>query len=146
MPPANAGEAAGAAASGACQDAPTVELPSLFASPADAASRPEAGAVVAMEGTPLAGLVCTLMACDAKCCNNACGSTEGCPFTLATEQGNLCLSHQDFACGGTDCSPWCRPFNLSEKRRYRFVGTLSYQAGQEPPGATLHVQKFCPID
>ncbi|MDC0710213.1 hypothetical protein POL68_17180 [Stigmatella sp. ncwal1] len=148
VPPANAGaEGAGASASGDCQGVPTVELASLFTSPeASTSARPEAGAVVAVEGMPLGGLACTLMGCDAKCCNNTCGSVEGCAYTLASEQGNLCLNHKDFACGGTDCSPWCRPFSLSAERRYRFVGTLSFPAGQEAPGATLHVQKFCPLN
>ncbi|WP_225408833.1 hypothetical protein [Stigmatella hybrida] len=151
QPPANAAEAvAPPLASKECEGVAVVEAASVFASPEGAGGmRPAAGQVVAIDGTPLAGLVCTQMGCDAKCCNNTCGSVEGCPFTLATEQGNLCLSHKDFACGGTDCSPWCRPFSLTEQGRYRFVGTLAYPApGQEASGngATLQVQKVCQLN
>jgi hypothetical protein len=146
QPPANASEAAPPLASGECEGVPVVETDAVFASPE---SRRGAGQVVALDGTPLAGLVCTQMGCAEKCCNNACGSPEGCAFTLATEQGNLCLSHKDFACGGTDCSPWCRPFSLTEQGRYRFVGTVVYPAaGQEASGngATLQVQKVCRLN
>jgi hypothetical protein len=145
QPPANAaGPVAPPAASRECEGVAVVEAASLF----EASARPEAGRVVAIDGTPLAGLVCTQRGCDAKCCNNTCGSVEGCAFTLATEQGNVCLSHKDFACGGTDCSPWCRPFRLNEEGRYRFVGSVVYPAaGQESSGAgaTLQVQKFCQV-
>lgn len=128
-----------AAASGECDGAPVFEVASLVPSEAQpASSRPEEGSVVAVEGVPQPQMVCTMLACDAACCNNSCGYARECPYSLRVDDKEICLLREDFQCGGTDCSGWCSPFSTQPKHRYRFVGKLE--------GAKLHVQKFCRLD
>jgi hypothetical protein len=104
---------------------------------------PRAGTIVALDGVPRARIVCTLKACDTECCNE-CGSPVGCPYALPSDEGDVCLSHPDFQCGGMDCALECNPFSSAPQHRYRFVGKVVYEPAYGEP--TLEVQKFCRID
>lgn len=55
----------------------------------------------------------------------------------------ICLEHSSFACGGTDCSPFCEPFSHAPKERYRFVGRVEYDELSLGKRPFLHVEKFC---
>lgn len=134
---------------GACEgdDAPTLAPSAFFAGPYEPSSaRPEAGAIVAFEGVPQAQLVCTQLGCQFECCENSCGALDDCAYVLRDENDRgkeVCLSHDAFACGGHDCSPFCEPFSHAPKQKYRFVGRIDYRdrsAGKTP---VLRVDRFC---
>jgi hypothetical protein len=102
---------------------------------------PPAATRVAFEGVPLGAVLCTQLGCASECCDNGCGFASECPFALPIDRYNeLCLVHETYACGGTDCSPWCHPFSTEPRRRYRFVGELSYQGRTR---ASLAVTSVC---
>lgn len=101
------------------------------------------GELIVIEGQPQGHLVCTLLGCDSDCCMNSCGYSDRCPYTITDVNGvGLCISHTDFVCGGSDCSPYCAPFSLRAENLYRFVGQLVWE-GQN---ATLEVTEFCRYD
>lgn len=132
---------------GACDgdQAPTLAPSSFFAGPHEASrERPAIGALVAFEGIPRAQIVCSQRGCEFECCDNGCGADTECAYTLGDDAGNeVCLAHDSFACGGTDCSPFCEPFSSSPKQRYRFVGHIDYREqslGQTP---LLRIERFC---
>lgn len=139
-------------ASGECDGAPLVDAASFFTGPLVLSDgRPKQGTVIAVDGAPQARMVCTLMGCNSECCNNGCGHSGGCTYVIAAGAENeICLGRDDFACGGTDCSGWCRPFSTHPSHRYRFVGEVVYVGVAEPktsvPGVKLQVQKFCRLD
>lgn len=132
-----------AVSSGLCEGAEILSVESLYKEPyllADAL--PTEDARVAFEGKPLGGLVCTQLGCDFECCDNSCGYSGDCPFSLKAADGYnyLCLRLESFACGGTDCSPWCEPFSTEPAHDYRFVGKLRYTGKLS---AALEVEAFC---
>lgn len=134
---------------GACEgdDAQTLAPSTFFDGPFKPSdTRPAAGSIVAFEGIPQAQLICTQLGCNSECCDNSCGFDRDCPYVLRDENdrsNEVCLSHDSFACGGTDCSPFCEPFSHAPKQRYRFVGHIDYREqslGQTP---ILRIERFC---
>jgi hypothetical protein len=137
--------------SGACDGVQVIEAASLFAGDRQlSASRPANGSMVAIDGSPQPSMACTELGCDSECCNNECGFLECAYLISVDEQNRICLDREDFACGGTDCSGWCRPFTKTPSHRYRFVGELGYTGGEEfrssYVGVRLAVQKYCRLD
>jgi hypothetical protein len=133
-------------AAGGCSHVEIVAASQLFDGPYEFADdRPVDGTRVAFEGMPQGQLACTQLGCEWECCENSCGYAPECTFSLrpeGDEYNRLCLSHADFACGGTDCSPWCAPFSTEPEHRYRFVGTIHYDGSR----ARLDVDEYCRID
>lgn len=134
---------------GACEgdDAPTLAPSSFFAGPYEpSSSRPAIGSIVAFEGIPRANMMCTQKGCEFECCNNSCGAELDCEYVLRDQNdqfNEVCLSHASFACGGSDCSPFCEPFSHAPHQKYRFVGRVEYREkslGQKP---ILRIEKFC---
>lgn len=108
----------------------------------DSVSTVADGDFIAVEGRPQGQLVCTLLGCDSECCMNACGYMDGCVYTITDSNGDgVCLSHPDFICGGSDCSPYCEPFSMHAQHRYRFLGQLV----REGHNVTLEVSQYCRI-
>lgn len=129
---------------GLCDDVPVLSVESLFVEPYQLSDQlPAPGARVAFEGKPQGGLICTQLGCNFECCDNSCGYSEDCPFSLEAADGfnRLCLQHKSFACGGTDCSPWCVPFSTEPAHAYRFVGTV--EVGSGLANIHLKVESFC---
>lgn len=135
--------------SGSCEgdDAPTLATSSFFVGPHEpSAARPASGSVVAFEGIPRANMMCSQRGCEFECCDNGCGAEPECEYVIgdANDRFNqVCLSHSSFACGGSDCSPFCEPFSHAPKQKYRFVGRVEYRdnaLGQTP---ILHIEKLC---
>lgn len=131
--------------SGACDGVTALAPESLFVGPYELAEdAPEAGTAVAVDGIPDGVLLCTQLGCRWECCDNSCGYEEGCAYTIRVNSYNaICLSHSDFACGGTDCSPWCRPFSTEPRHTYRFVGTIRYEGLGRP---YIDVTAYCRHD
>ena len=130
--------------SGACDDVPVMAVQDLYVGPYELSpTRPDAGTVVAFEGRPTAMLMCTERGCEWECCDNACGYDPECACSLRADDYNrLCLASDGFACGGTDCSPWCRPFSTAPEYTYRFVGSIRYNGLL----AYLDVAAYCRIE
>ena len=107
-----------------------------------AEDRPEDGETVAVVGWPRGGLLCTQLGCSFDCCDNSCGFMGDCAYSLEAghPSNQVCLSHEDFACGGTDCSPYCRPFGRDPRHQYRFVGEVFYEDGPDP---IIRVKDYC---
>jgi hypothetical protein len=134
---------------GACEGdvAPTLAPSTFFAGPfKPSESRPAAGSIVAFEGIPRAQMMCTQKGCEFECCDNHCGFDAECPYVLQDEsdpQNEVCLAHSSFACGGTDCSPFCEPFSHTPQQKYRFVGHVDYREQSLGKTPILRVEKFC---
>lgn len=129
--------------SGACDHVGVLTVESLYAAPYQLTDNlPPEGVKVAFDGKPQGSVLCTQLGCNFECCNNSCGYSPDCPFLLRAADGynDLCLRNEGFACGGTDCSPWCEPFSTEPAHPYRFVGTLKYTGKLS---ATLDVETFC---
>jgi hypothetical protein len=128
-------------------EATTLAPSTLFSAPHRASEdRPAVGSLIAFEGIPQARLVCTQLGCQFECCDNKCGADQECPYVLRDEAdptNEVCLAHSSFACGGSDCSPFCEPFSHAPKQRYRFVGRVDYR--QQSLGQTpiLRIDRFC---
>ncbi|MBN2499104.1 MAG: hypothetical protein JXR96_31235 [Deltaproteobacteria bacterium] len=133
------------ASTGACDGAPRIDPASLFDGPYSLAIQaPPEGSRVAVDGRPVPMLICTQLGCAWECCDNACGDELGCTYTLPAGPSNeLCLDGEGFACGGTDCSPWCKPFSTEPEHSYRFIGTLRYE---QPGRAWIEIERFCRHD
>ena len=130
--------------SGACDGPEVVPLHTLYVGPYELSpERPDAGSSVAFQGTPRPMLICTELGCSWECCENSCGYDPDCAYFLRVDEYNeVCLASPDFACGGTDCSPWCQPFSTSPRFGYRFTGTITYDIMR----ATLQVDSYCRVD
>lgn len=133
------------AASGACGAATPVDPATFFSGPYTASkTRPAPGTELAFDGVPRGRSLCTQKGCSFECCDNACGYEKACPYALEIDKYNhVCLTHADFACGGSDCSMYCTPFSDEPKNRYRFVGLVRYDDGQRP---ILDVTRYCRVD
>ena len=121
-----------------------VELSSFFNEDRElSADRPPEGSLITLEGRPQSNMICTMLGCNWECCNNSCGYMTGCAYSLNVDSYNkICLSHESFSCGGTDCSPWCSPFSSNPQHDYRFYGSVSY----EDNWPTLEVERICVVE
>ena len=138
-----------AVSSGACDGPDPIPLSEIFDDEGRLLdSPPEEGTLVAVEGIPHANLFCTQKGCNAECCENSCGYLADCAYSLPVggQLDEFCVAHDDFSCGGTDCSPVCRPFSTDPQNRYRFVGRLEYKEPVRGGGAVLRVDSYCRID
>jgi hypothetical protein len=135
--------------SGACEgdSAPTLAPSTFFVGPYQPSeTRPAFGSIVAFEGTPRANMMCSQRGCEFECCDNGCGAEPECEYVLRdeTDQFNeVCLAHPSFACGGSDCSPFCEPFSHAPKQRYRFVGRIEYRENDVKRTPILRIERFC---
>lgn len=138
-----------AVGSGECDGPEPTAADSLFVGPYEIADDiPESGTTVAFVGEPIGSLTCTQLGCASSCCDNSCGYSPDCPFMLRVDDYNeVCLQHPDYACGGTDCSPWCEPFSTEPEHDYRFVGTLRHGDGVDFAGrVVLEVESHCRVE
>lgn len=132
-------------ASGACGARTPDDALALFSGPnGPNARRPAEGTELVLDGVPRGRNVCTGRGCSFECCDEPCGGEPDCTYALAVDEFNsVCLAHASFTCGGSDCSPYCAPFSLEPKRRYRFVGAVRYDAVRRP---TLVLTSYCRVD
>lgn len=102
-----------------------------------------AGRVVAVEGTPVPEVRCTLLQCgEDECCNTCSGDYE---LAMPDREHRVLLRGLE-GCSGNNCAYDCQPFGREPTRRYRFVGRHEHH----PPGETaayavsiLHLQRYC---
>ncbi|MCE9580189.1 MAG: hypothetical protein K8W52_44140 [Deltaproteobacteria bacterium] len=129
-----------------CGDAPLVALADLARGTGD-------GERVAVDLTPQAEVMCTLLACigpngvedGPDVCCNGCGGNyglrQGMEFALRLEGLD--------GCTGMDCNLHCEPFGTAPTHAYRFVGTVAYTprgSGAIYDQATLTIEKYCRIE
>jgi hypothetical protein len=127
---------------GGCDDADVVELSSLFGADGLPAADAPVGQRVALEANPEGVLICTQRGCNFECCDNGCGYELGCAYQLGDGLSAVCLDHEDFRCGGSDCSAYCSPLSQAPAHDYRFVGTLELRGGR----LTLATEAYCRAD
>lgn len=129
-------------AEGGCADAEIVALASLFGDDGLPAADAPVGRRLALEGNPEGVLICSQRGCNFECCDNGCGYEIGCAYQLGEGLSAVCLDHEDFRCGGSDCSAYCSPLSQAPEHDYRFVGTLELRGGR----LTLALDEYCRAD
>jgi hypothetical protein len=138
-----------AVSSGECAGPEPTDQASLFEGAYELSDDiPESGTRVTLVGRPMGVLICTQLGCASSCCDNSCGYSPDCPYSLRVGENNeVCLQHGDYQCGGTDCSPWCEPFSTDPKHDYRFVGTLRHGEDVDAMGrVVLEVESQCRVE